>query len=252
MNYFIYRSEHEWLGHSGLAMYDNTARLHDPLLMRFCSPDPLYAKFGPLSPWSHCAADPLNHFDPDGRILLNDDGSIHLRPTSQLSAHFDNQFLAAPCRGFTSKGTPITIYTNLSEDKGYDTNCHGFALLNSQGSLQDDASLEAILNDEYEVIDESNVQPGDIVTYEVSPTQEERTELGIQRELTFAHTAVIESVDNGHITEISNMRNNTAITSQSHKTTVEDYKNRDILLIKYYRKVIPDCTQFYTPETSDK
>ena len=55
-----------WLGHSGLAMYDNTARLHDPLLMRFCSPDPLYAKFGPLSPWSHCAADPLNIIDPSG------------------------------------------------------------------------------------------------------------------------------------------------------------------------------------------
>ena len=56
-----------WLGHSGLAMYDNTARLHDPLLMRFSSPDPLYAKFGPLSPWSHCAADPLNLIDEDGK-----------------------------------------------------------------------------------------------------------------------------------------------------------------------------------------
>ena len=78
MNYFIYRSEHEWLGHSGLAMYDNTARLHDPLLMRYASPDPLYAKFGPLSPWSHCAADPLNHFDPDGRDIfrLEQDGSF--------------------------------------------------------------------------------------------------------------------------------------------------------------------------------
>ena len=39
-----------WLGHSGLDMYDNAARLHDPLLMRYASPDPLYAKFGPLSP----------------------------------------------------------------------------------------------------------------------------------------------------------------------------------------------------------
>ena len=58
-----------WLGHSGLAMYDNTARLHDPLLMRYASPDPLYAKFGPLSPWSHCAADPLNIIDLSGREL---------------------------------------------------------------------------------------------------------------------------------------------------------------------------------------
>lgn len=65
----------KWLGHSGLAMYDNTARLHDPLLMRFCSPDPLYAKYGSLSPWTHCAADPLNHFDPDGRKLVADSWS---------------------------------------------------------------------------------------------------------------------------------------------------------------------------------
>ena len=35
--------------------------------MRYASPDPLYAKFGPLSPWSHCAADPLNLIDEDGK-----------------------------------------------------------------------------------------------------------------------------------------------------------------------------------------
>lgn len=34
----------KWLGHSGLNMYDNTARMHDPVLMRFASPDPLYAR----------------------------------------------------------------------------------------------------------------------------------------------------------------------------------------------------------------
>ncbi|MBO5053474.1 MAG: hypothetical protein J6C44_04435 [Muribaculaceae bacterium] len=34
----------KYLSHSGLNLYDNTARMHDPLLMRFTSPDPLASK----------------------------------------------------------------------------------------------------------------------------------------------------------------------------------------------------------------
>ena len=66
-----------WLGHSGLDMYDNAARLHDPLLMRYASPDPLYGKNPDTSPWTHCAANPLNAIDPDG-----------LRPIYDLNGNF--------------------------------------------------------------------------------------------------------------------------------------------------------------------
>ena len=55
-----------WLVHSGLDMYDNAARLHDPLLMRYASPDPLFGKYPDTSPWTHCAANPLNAIDPNG------------------------------------------------------------------------------------------------------------------------------------------------------------------------------------------
>ena len=58
-----------WLGHSGLAMYDNTARLHDPLLMRYASPDPLYGKNPDTSPWTHCAANPPQCHRPDRRRM---------------------------------------------------------------------------------------------------------------------------------------------------------------------------------------
>ena len=103
-----------WLGHSGLAMYDNTARLHDPLLMRFCSPDPLYAKFGPLSPWSHCAADPLNHFDPDGMAHYynstgyvgysgKDDGKIYFIPDNNQKIYTDRSYSAK------SSGNSFTV-----------------------------------------------------------------------------------------------------------------------------------------------
>ena len=94
-----------WLGHSGLNMYDNTARLHDPLLMRFASPDPLYAKFGWLSPWSHCAADPLNIIDPTGEEWEIDSykdkhGTLHININltgavlNQSSTNFDMSAVA--------------------------------------------------------------------------------------------------------------------------------------------------------------
>ena len=55
-----------YLSHSGLNLYDNTARMHDPLLMRFTTPDPLFDKYPDISPWSHCAANPVNAIDPSG------------------------------------------------------------------------------------------------------------------------------------------------------------------------------------------
>lgn len=41
------------MSHSGLNWYDNTARMHDPLLMHFATPDPIYTKYTDFSPpWS--------------------------------------------------------------------------------------------------------------------------------------------------------------------------------------------------------
>ena len=55
-----------WIGHKGLDLYDNTARMHDPLLARYHTVDPLWSDYPSQSPWSHCAANPLNFIDPDG------------------------------------------------------------------------------------------------------------------------------------------------------------------------------------------
>ncbi|MGM9828010.1 MAG: RHS repeat domain-containing protein [Muribaculaceae bacterium] len=55
-----------WLSHSGLNWYDNTARMHDPLLCRFTTPDPLAVDYTSSSPWTHCLANPANILDPDG------------------------------------------------------------------------------------------------------------------------------------------------------------------------------------------
>ena len=59
-----------WVSFGGLDWYDNTARMHNPLLMRFTTPDPLARDFTHLSPWSHCAANPANNIDPDGKDIV--------------------------------------------------------------------------------------------------------------------------------------------------------------------------------------
>ncbi|MDO5394673.1 MAG: RHS repeat-associated core domain-containing protein [Bacteroidales bacterium] len=66
-----------WQSHSGLNWYDNTARMHDPLLLRFTTQDPLAGKYGPVSPYSHCQANPANLLDPSGMRIIADEWSQH-------------------------------------------------------------------------------------------------------------------------------------------------------------------------------
>lgn len=65
-----------WLSLSGINLYDNTARLHDPLLMHYGAPDPLFFKFPGYSPWSHCGGDPVNNVDLFGMDIYNVKGEV--------------------------------------------------------------------------------------------------------------------------------------------------------------------------------
>ena len=60
----------EYLSFEGLHWYDNHARMYDPLLMRFTTPDPLAAQFPSVSPYAYCNNNPVNFIDPDGRLVL--------------------------------------------------------------------------------------------------------------------------------------------------------------------------------------
>ncbi len=55
-----------WINHAGLGYYDNTARYFDVLTVRFTAADQLEWKTPQLSPWSHCAGNPVNFIDPSG------------------------------------------------------------------------------------------------------------------------------------------------------------------------------------------
>lgn len=60
----------EWLNLEGIGLYDNAARLHDPLLGRFTTADALAGDYQHLSPYTHCAGNPINYLDPDGNLNI--------------------------------------------------------------------------------------------------------------------------------------------------------------------------------------
>ena len=52
-----------------LNLYDFHARLYDPQLGRFLSPDPCSTQYEPLSPYLYCAANPILLTDPTGCLI---------------------------------------------------------------------------------------------------------------------------------------------------------------------------------------
>ena len=61
-----------WIAHEGMNTYDNTARMHYPVLPSFDTPDPLAEQYPHLSPYAHCAANPLMYVDPSGKKIEYD------------------------------------------------------------------------------------------------------------------------------------------------------------------------------------
>ena len=59
----------------GMNTYDNTARFHYPLIPLFDTPDPCLDKYPDLSPYSHCAGNPLRYVDRNGEWLVGIDGT---------------------------------------------------------------------------------------------------------------------------------------------------------------------------------
>ena len=80
----------EWVDMEGLGWYDNAARIHDPILCRFTTPDPLAEKYPGLSPYSHCANNPLTIIDPSGMDIwkIDERGEIVMREEDTTTDKF--------------------------------------------------------------------------------------------------------------------------------------------------------------------
>jgi RHS repeat-associated protein len=60
----------EFISELGVDSYDFSARFLAPLTGRFDSPDPKAWDYTWLSPYTFCAADPINNSDPTGKVIF--------------------------------------------------------------------------------------------------------------------------------------------------------------------------------------
>ena len=166
----------EFQGFNGLAWYDNNARYYDPILARFTTQDPLAEKYPWLSPYNHCANNPLRFTDKDGRILRDEKGQIIYRTNGTTAKYYfsyqegDNvkKAKAEVEIGYiyANDNTPIRVLNNISEDSRWDTNCHGVTFAGGKYWLLPEDVQSVLSGDNYQVIDDqSNAKRKDAVIY---------------------------------------------------------------------------------------
>ena len=159
----------EWVDMEGLGWYDNTARFHDAILCRFTTPDPLAEQYPHLSPYSHCANNPLTYVDPDGRVLRDADNNMVYKRGGKMDVYFptgnflpDNTPEVTLKRVdygyiYTNNGTPVLVYdTSELNDARWITNCHGVTFADEKYWLPPE-SVQPLLDDEYTQVSISEV-----------------------------------------------------------------------------------------------
>ena len=127
----------EYLSFEGLHWYDNHARMYDPLLMRFTTPDPLAAQFPSVSPYAYCNNNPVNRIDPTGLSdfqidqngfitkVRDTDSDYHTIYASNKDGSINNQTFINVSKAFlnTNQKDNIIVYvpsSNINENKQVD------------------------------------------------------------------------------------------------------------------------------------
>ncbi|MDE6464439.1 MAG: hypothetical protein K2L16_07395 [Muribaculaceae bacterium] len=81
-----FHQDKRWIDAEGLDMYDNQARMYDPVYVRFTTPDELAEEFRGHSPWAYCLGNPVMRIDTDGRRARNPERAA-ANPGYQTSAN---------------------------------------------------------------------------------------------------------------------------------------------------------------------
>ena len=152
----------------GAGWYDNHARYYDCLIPTFKSQDPLAERYPWLSPYSHCANNPMRFTDKDGRILRDENGEIVYLTngaTANLSHPSGSAEMLEVGYIFTNKFTPIMVFRNISDNIEWNTNCHGESFTDGKFWLNNDQINNLLNGDNYKSIPLKKAEAGDIVLF---------------------------------------------------------------------------------------
>lgn len=105
-----------WLGHLGLAMYDNTARVHDPVMPHMLTCDSRAVDYPGHSPFSHCAGNPANISDKDGNKIKLNGNADDINQTLNLLQNTIGNYYSLSCGndGMVNMSKPLKSFDNLT------------------------------------------------------------------------------------------------------------------------------------------
>ncbi|MBR1963953.1 MAG: hypothetical protein IKA19_04595 [Muribaculaceae bacterium] len=140
----------------GLGYYDNNARFLDILTGSFISVDSLAGKYPSLTPYNHCANNPLSYVDPDGKVLRDQNGNVVYVTDQRQELYYHEEVSYAIVEIgyiFTDNEMPIQVLNNINKFPGWDTNCHGYSFADGKFWINPDQTEILLKNDNYISVD---------------------------------------------------------------------------------------------------
>jgi RHS repeat-associated protein len=174
-------------------LYYYGARYLDPKTSRWLSGDPALGEYVPSAPvndeakkrngslpgqggvfnyvnlhvYHYAGNNPVKYVDPDGRLMRDENGDLIFQPEGEpvISSHASGKkALMQEGYLFADDGTQIEAGKSIDKnERGFDTNCHGYTFGDSQYWINPDEVSKIIEGDKY--VNPRDPKVGDIVVY---------------------------------------------------------------------------------------
>ena len=120
--------------------------------------------------YHYAGNNPVKYTDPDGRLMKKSNGEFVSEKTDEYRDNIDQNTQKITGKSqmyylYADDGTKIKAYKNLSDDKGFDTDCHGFTLTDGAFWIDNIEAEKAFRGDNYKEIPNENAKEGDIVIW---------------------------------------------------------------------------------------